>query len=174
MPSRALCVLDCRKDICSLVFHAPGHTTYMILYKPASAAKTIPVVDFASSFSPRAEDRKKVAWEVHQACRETGFFYVANHRVPPELIEAQVECARRFFALSLEQKMALHMMNSPSTAGYEPIGGQVLDSQDATAEKAPPDLKESFYIAMELSDDHAWAKKRIRSFGHNQWPANLP
>ena len=137
----------------------------MIVYTPPRAAKSIPVIDLAGS---------KVPWEIHKACRETGFFYVANHGVPQALIDAQFDCARRFFALPLEQKMALHMKNSASTAGYEPIGGQILDSQDAAAEKAPPDLKESFYIAMELPEEHPWAKRKIRSFGHNQWPADLP
>jgi isopenicillin N synthase-like dioxygenase len=137
----------------------------MIVYTPPSAAKTIPLVDFAAS---------KVAWEIHKACRETGFFYVANHGVPQALVEAQFEWARQFFALPLEEKMLLHMKNSPSTAGYEPAGTQVLDSQDAAAEKAPPDLKEGFYYGMELADDHPWARKKIRGFGHNQWPAALP
>ena len=146
----------------------------MIVYTPPRLPKTIPVVDLAGSFSSRLDDRTQVAWEIHKACRETGFFYVSNHRVPQALIDAQFECARRFFALPLERKMAIHMTNSPSTAGYEPIGGQILDSQDAASEKAPPDLKESFYIAMELPDDHPWAQKRIRSFGHNQWPEALP
>ena len=146
----------------------------MIVYTPPRPPKTIPVVDLAGSFSSRLDDRKRVAWEIHKACRETGFFYVSNHRVPQALIDAQFECARRFFALMLERKLALHMKNSPSTAGYEPIGGQILDSQDAASEKAPPDLKESFYIAMELPDDHSWARKRIRGFGHNQWPEGLP
>jgi len=146
----------------------------MIVYTPPRPPKTIPVVDLAGSFSARLADRKQVAWEIHKACRETGFFYVANHRVPQGLIDAQFDCARRFFALPLERKLALHMKNSPSTAGYEPIGGQVLDSQDAASEKAPPDLKESFYVAMELPDDHPWARKRIRGFGHNQWPEEVP
>jgi len=146
----------------------------MIVYTPPRPAKTIPVIDLAGSFSSRLDDRKQVAWEIHQACRETGFFYVSNHRVPQALIDAQFNCAQRFFALPLERKMAIHMTNSPSTAGYEPIGGQILDSQDPASEKAPPDLKESFYIAMELPDDHPWAQKRIRSFGHNQWPEGLP
>jgi isopenicillin N synthase-like dioxygenase len=145
----------------------------VIAYRPPSAAKVIPMVDFAGSFSPRADDRRKVAWEVHKACRETGFFYVSNHRVPQALIDAQLDCARRLFALPLERKMALHMKQSASTAGYEPIGGQILDSQDAGAEKAPPDLKESFYCAMELPAGHPWAKKRMRGFGHNQWPGGL-
>jgi isopenicillin N synthase-like dioxygenase len=137
----------------------------MIVYTPPRVAKRIPVVDFASNDVPA---------QIHKACREIGFFYVANHGVPQALIDAQFEQARRFYALPLEQKLAIHMKNSPTTAGYEPIGGQILDSQDADSEKAPPDLKESFYCAMELADDHPWAKKRIRGFGHNQWPAALP
>jgi isopenicillin N synthase-like dioxygenase len=134
----------------------------MIAYTPPTAASTIPVVDLCSSNAP---------WQIRDACRETGFFYVAGHRIAQALIDAQFEFARRFFALPAQQKLALHMRQSASTAGYEPIGGQVLDSQDATAEKAPPDLKESFYLAMELPTEHPWAQKKIRGFGHNQWPA---
>jgi isopenicillin N synthase-like dioxygenase len=137
----------------------------VIAYTPPSAAKKIPVIDFAGP---------NVAWEVHKACRETGFFYVANHGVPQKLVEAQFDWARRFFALPLEEKMGHHMKRSPSTAGYEPAATQVLDSQDAASAKAPPDLKEGFYYGMELSDDHPWTQKKIRGFGHNQWPAALP
>jgi isopenicillin N synthase-like dioxygenase len=145
----------------------------MIDYKPPKVARSIPVIDIAGSFSPHLEDCKKVACEVHEACRETGFFYVSGHRVPQSLIDAQFEVARCFFALPDERKLTLHMRNSPSTAGYEPIGGQILDSQDAASDKAPPDLKESFYAVMDLPDDHPWARKRIRGYGHNQWPAEL-
>ena len=137
----------------------------MIAYTPPRVAKAIPVIDFAGKGVPQA---------IHRACREIGFFYVANHGVSRALIEAQFDWARRFFALPLEKKLTLHMKNSAATAGYEPIGGQILDSQDAAAEKAPPDLKESFYCAMELPDEHPWAKKRIRGFGHNQWPQGMP
>ena len=133
----------------------------MIVYTPPGPAKTIPVVDFSGADVPR---------EIHKACRETGFFYAANHGVPQSLIAAQFSAARRFFALPAEQKLALHMKRSASTAGYEPMGTQVLDSQDAAAEKAPPDLKEGFFYGMELADEHPWARKQIRGFGHNQWP----
>jgi len=67
----------------------------MIVYTPPAPAKTIPVVDFLGNDVPR---------EIHQACRETGFFYVANHGVPQSLIDAQFSEARRFFALPLERK----------------------------------------------------------------------
>jgi isopenicillin N synthase-like dioxygenase len=133
----------------------------MIAYTPPRIAKSIPVVDLEGAGVPEA---------INRACRDTGFFYVANHGVPQALVDAQFDCARRFFALPAEQRLALDMKNSLATAGYEPIEGQTLDSQDADAEKAPPDLKESFYCGMELPGEHLWAQKRIRSFGHNQWP----
>jgi isopenicillin N synthase-like dioxygenase len=133
----------------------------MIIYTPPRVAASIPVIDLADTDVPE---------QVGRACRDTGFFYVANHGVPQSLIDAQFEYTRRFFAMPVENKRALHMRGSPTNAGYEPIGGQVLDSQDAAAEKAPPDLKESFYLGLELSDEHPWARKKLRSFGHNQWP----
>ena len=50
----------------------------------------------------------------------------------------------------------------------------MLDSQDATSEAAPPDLKESFYCGLDLPDDHPLAMKKLRGYGHNQWPAAFP
>jgi isopenicillin N synthase-like dioxygenase len=143
----------------------------MIPYTPATVPKFVPVIDLSDSFSSNAEGAKGVAWEIHKACRETGFFYVVNHRVPAALLESQFDFARRFFALPIEHKLALQMKNSPGQAGYEPIGGQTLDSQDLDSEQAPPDLKESFYCGMELAPDHPWTQRKIRGFGHNQWPA---
>src|SRR5687768_596170 len=111
----------------------------MIPYTPPAAAASIPVVDLAGSFSADPADRGAVAWEIHKACRDTGFFYVANHRVPGALVEAQFDWTRRFFDLPLAEKLAIHMQHSRSKAGYEPVLGQALDSQDAASEKAPPD-----------------------------------
>ncbi len=136
----------------------------MIIYSPPRVSH-IPVVDLAGKDAPFA---------IHKACRETGFFYVANHGVPRELIAGQFEFGRRLFALPLEQRLAIHMDKSPAQHGYDPMEGQALDSQDPNAERAPPDLKEGFYFGMELPDDHPYAKKRLRCFGHNQWPARLP
>jgi isopenicillin N synthase-like dioxygenase len=70
--------------------------------------------------------------------------------------------------------MALDHTRSPTTAGYAPVGGQSLDSQDADAEVGPPDLKEGFYYGMDLPDDDPLAQLRIRDLGHNLWPDGLP
>jgi isopenicillin N synthase-like dioxygenase len=146
----------------------------MIIYTPPRPATSIPVIDLTDSFSFLPSERERVATRIHCACRENGFFYVTNHRVPQALTDGQFVWAKRFFDLPLDMKLDLHMKKSPSTAGYEPIGGQQLDSQDTNAESAPPDLKEAFYCGMELPDEHPYAQRRWRIYGHNQWPAALP
>lgn len=146
----------------------------MIIYTPAKPARTVPVIDFSGAFSGKREDRERVGEAIHRACRDIGFFYIANHGVSAELVERAFGIARTFFALPDATKKALEMRRSPSNAGYEAIGGQQLDSQDAGSEKSPPDLKESFYIGMELADDHPWTVRRVRNYGHNQWPPALP
>jgi len=138
----------------------------MHIYTPPSPATFIPVIDLAGTIEDAAA-------AVHRACRDTGFFYIANHGVPAELVAAQFDAASRFFDLPLEEKMRIDMKKSPTTAGYEPMGGQRLDSQDPNAEKAPPDLKETFYCGRDLPDDHPLAQKKWRGVGHNQWP-DLP
>jgi isopenicillin N synthase-like dioxygenase len=144
----------------------------MLIYTPPQRLKSIPVIDLLASFAPGTRDEAAAA--IHRACRETGFFYVSGHRIADSLVRDQFDWARRFFDLPADDKLKLHMKRSPTTAGYEPIGGQRLDSQDADTEVAPPDLKESFYSGMELPDTHPYVARRVRGFGHNQWPAQLP
>jgi isopenicillin N synthase-like dioxygenase len=143
----------------------------MRIYTPPKPAALVPVIDLQADASFGHIDRKTIGWEIHKACRETGFFYVSNHGVPKSLIDDQFRWTRSFFDLPLDDKLALHMKHSPSRAGYEPVGGQVLDSQDGS-EKAPPDLKESFYIGVELPADKLIGEP-MRGYGYNQWPDNL-
>ncbi|HEY6822024.1 MAG TPA: hypothetical protein VI321_08380 [Burkholderiales bacterium] len=42
----------------------------MIVYTPPRAAASIPLIDPGSGFSASREERHKVAWEIHEACRE--------------------------------------------------------------------------------------------------------
>lgn len=58
----------------------------MIIHTPPKAAETIPIIDLAGTFTALAETQRAIAWEVHKACRERGFFYLANHRIPETLI----------------------------------------------------------------------------------------
>ena len=134
----------------------------------------IPVIDLSAALAGAAGARAATAHAIRAACRDTGFFYVVGHGVDPVLIDEQFAWAKRFFDLPDAHKRGLDMKRSAANAGYEPIGAQILDSQEKSPAAAPADLKESFYIGTELPDDHPLAKLKIRGFGHNQWPADLP
>jgi len=115
-----------------------------------------------------------LANDIHKACRTIGFFYVTGHGVERALVDRAFAAAKAFFDLPLEHKMSIHMRKSPTRAGYEPIAAQVLDSQDSAAASAPPDLKESFYCGLEIAEGDPWSAKRLRGYGHNQWPQEEP
>jgi len=132
----------------------------MLVYTPPQPADYIPVIDLAPSFSDGVEGASKVAWEVHKACRDTGFFYVVNHGVAPELCREQLAWTQRFFALPAEHKLALDFKASPRRLGYEPFLRQVLDEGSA------PDLKESYMYRRPLAAGGAEDPT-------NQWP-DLP
>ena len=136
----------------------------MIIYTPAKAADRIPIVDLAPYFSGDIEAKKAVAWEVHKASRETGFFYISNHGIPAERMEQHLELARIFFDLPAEEKIRVHINNSSCNRGYEPIAAQTLD------EGSPPDLKEGFLIGNDLDENHPYVKQGVPNTGSNQWP----
>jgi len=146
----------------------------MLIYSPPTTLSAVPIIDLHGGPHSQTQDKAAIATQIHDACRNIGFFYIVNHGISPKLIQDQFDWTARFFALPMDEKMPLHMRNSPTTAGYEPVAEQRLDSQDPTSEAAPPDLKESYYCGMEVPKDHAFAKRRVRGIGHNQWPETLP
>jgi isopenicillin N synthase-like dioxygenase len=133
----------------------------MIAYTPPQPARHIPVVDLAAGGAA-------VARAIHEACRDTGFFYVANHGVPSPLAAAELEWTRRFFALPAPAKHAVSWHRSACRRGYEAVATQVLDAG------TPPDLKESFYFGRDLGPDHPYVRRGLANHGPNQWPAGFP
>ena len=136
----------------------------MRIYTPPRPAAVIPVIDISG---PPAAVGKAIG----KVCREIGFFYIAGHGVPEELIARQFAAAKAVLDTPLAEKQALHMKNSPAGAGFEPIGAQILDSQEDGGDLAPVDLKESFYCTTNLPAENA--RTQARTSGHNQWP-DLP
>lgn len=140
----------------------------MRLYTPPKPAEFIPVIDLGPSFSVDMEDRKAVAWEIHKACRDTGFFYVVNHGVPTDLMDRHLNLAREFFAMPAELKAEVDVSKSPCTRGFEAMAAQTLD------EGSPPDLKEGFLMGVDLPLDHPYVVNKVPNTGPNQWPSNPP
>lgn len=118
----------------------------------------IPVIDIGPLRGDG--DRQKTAREIAWALSNVGFMYVRNHGVDPGLIERTFTCAKNFFALPENEKMALHVSRSGRTLrGYiEPFG----ENTDPARTK---DLKEAYDIGPETPGVDT------PFFGANPWPA---
>lgn len=105
--------------------------------------------------------------ELRTAVRQRGFFYLRGHGVDGRLCDDVLGMARRFFALSLRQRMAIANVNSPQFRGYTPVGHEHTRNR--------PDGRDQLDIGPERpararpGDAVYW-----RLEGPNQWPDALP
>ena len=129
-------------------------------------ATTLPILDLARYFNPA--EREAFLDQLRTSARDIGFFYLINHGVNDELQRAVQHEARRFFALSDEQKQQVAMIHSPHFRGYNRAASEIT--------RGKPDWREQFDIGAErpellLSDsDPRW--RRLQ--GPNLWPAEQP
>jgi isopenicillin N synthase-like dioxygenase len=137
----------------------------------AAAAKAIPVIDYGPYFAGETGALERLAGEIAHACENVGFFYALNHGVPNAVIERAFAASRRFFALPLEERLALKV--NEDNIGYLPINASVQAA--STVHKATrPNQNESFFVSHDRGPAHpdVVAGKRLR--GRNQWPADMP
>ena len=87
----------------------------------------VPKIDMTKMWSPNLEDRRSVAVEVGKAFREVGFLYAVNHGISKDLQDRTFAVIKDFFALPLEEKMKIHVNNSPAIKGYEALLETRLD-----------------------------------------------
>jgi isopenicillin N synthase-like dioxygenase len=121
---------------------------------------SVPVVNINGLRNGTDADRRRIAAEIGEAARETGFLCVADHGIPLPLLAETFAQARAFFALPVEEKMRVS-----SRGGYRGYMGR----DDITT----GDLHESFDVGVELSEEAAaaWADRPL--VRENRWP-DLP
>lgn len=104
------------------------------------ASNSIPIIDISPYISPTSTvlEQGKIVEAIRDACIQYGFFQLIGHGIPLEDQQKVLDCAKMFFDLPIEQKVALSMKNAMGECGrgYEVIGGQVLE------EGKMPDVKE--------------------------------
>jgi isopenicillin N synthase-like dioxygenase len=127
----------------------------------------LPVIDMSALFGVDAAGRSRVADEIERACRAHGFFYLTGHSIARSVLEALEAESRRFFALPLEDKMAIAMRRGGRAwRGFFPVGGELTSGR--------PDLKEGLYLGTELAADHPRVRVGTPMHGANLWPDALP
>ncbi len=146
---------------------ALAHDRLLARKLPFSA---IPIVDFGPFLGARAPARRRVAGDIGRACREVGFFYLANHGVPAPLIESAFAQSKRFFALPATDKARISVTRSKVHRGYFGHGEENLDP----AKQPKGDLKEGVNIGRDLGPDDPDVRAGRPLHGPNQWPLGLP
>lgn len=129
----------------------------------------IPLIDLSPLNSSNSDDPKallSLAAEIGAACRKWGFFQVINHGVPSELRERMESAARKFFALSLDEKRKVGR-DKVNPLGY----------YDTEHTKNVRDWKEVFDLVVEdplvIPASHEPGDQELQTF-RNQWPEYPP
>jgi isopenicillin N synthase-like dioxygenase len=129
----------------------------------------VPLIDFGAMLDGGMRSKASVAEEIRQACTNVGFFYIANHGVPLDLLAATFAQIERLFAMSFEDKVKLHVKKSSHLLGY--VG---LRDENANPLIGKGDLHEAFdFVADDAYSGADFLEGDPRKVG-NQWPANLP
>jgi isopenicillin N synthase-like dioxygenase len=126
----------------------------------------LPIVDMTGVRSGDGHAVARAAKAIHEACTTVGFFYVANHGLPQDVIDAAVREAQGFFRQPLEKKREVAI--NKRHRGFNALGDALM------YEATKPDYKEFYTIGLELpeSDPDVIAGEPLR--GPNNWPADRP
>jgi isopenicillin N synthase-like dioxygenase len=128
--------------------------------------RILPILDLRR-FDGTAAERAAFLDDLRAVSHDIGFFYLVGHGIEPAGGGDIISLARRFFALSETEKLAVEMIHSPQFRGYNRAG--------AERTRGRADWREQFDIGAERAAlatgiaAPAWARLQ----GPNQWPASL-
>lgn len=132
----------------------------------AIAIEQIPVIDVGVLAGDDASEILRVGSQMREASETIGFFYVANHGVPEELLRRAFSTSKAFFHLPQAQKEQVKV--NSLHRGFIGYGGAKMVGGKKS------DLKESFVWGLELAPDDPDVALGKSLMGPNQWPAFMP
>ncbi|MEO6125067.1 MAG: 2-oxoglutarate and iron-dependent oxygenase domain-containing protein [Ilumatobacteraceae bacterium] len=129
----------------------------------------VPVIDLTAWFDGTPDMQRALAAEIDHACRTTGFFQIVGHRFPQTLIDVALAEVDAFFALPIEDKLAIAPDGDHINRGFLAQGGEALSY--TVGVDAPADLREVFVIGPDLvPDDEVHSSDPFHVFEPNLWP----
>src|SRR5271166_575987 len=126
----------------------------------------IPMFSVAGLGSGDAAATDRVVAEIGSACETAGFFYVVDHGVPHDAIDAIFVAARAFFALPRAMREAIDVHSSRNFRGYVPMGFK--------GSGVPLRQLEAFQIMLDLGPDDPDVRAGSVMHGPNVWPPDGP
>ncbi|MEM9037757.1 MAG: 2OG-Fe(II) oxygenase family protein [Actinomycetota bacterium] len=109
----------------------------------------VPVIDIAAALSGDPAARQATAAAIDQACSTSGFFVIAGHGVPPDLVKRMEDVALAFFSLPADVKARYAVAEGdPTIRGWYGTPSYVGASD---GNETAPDLCE-LYTSCRLGD----------------------
>ncbi|MEO8752393.1 MAG: 2-oxoglutarate and iron-dependent oxygenase domain-containing protein [Casimicrobiaceae bacterium] len=128
----------------------------------AAEFRQIPVIDVSPLAGTDDAAIRRVAGAIRAAAIDVGFFYVAGHGVPRDLLRAVHLAAKYFFLLPVDTKRTIQV--NRAHRGYVPF------AQTTQPGRKRADLKESFNFAYPFSPADLTDLAGRALIGSNQWP----
>ena len=126
----------------------------------------IPIIDVQLLRDGSVDGRRRVTEQIGRACKDVGFFYIANHGVSQDTVDRAFNASAQFHAQPQAAKnlLTINMFHR----GYIAAKSYALNSG------LKPNLSESWVMMHELAEDDPdrLAGKPLQ--GPNQWPEGLP
>ena len=124
----------------------------------------LPDIDLGGLYSG---DQVTVAKALGQAARTSGFFYITNHGIPQDLIDALFAASRQFHEMPRSFKMKYWCGFSTNHRGYVPF------EENGSSFPQKINFHEAWDMSYEAPADHPDAVAGWRMTGPNVWP-DLP
>jgi isopenicillin N synthase-like dioxygenase len=132
----------------------------------------IPIIDLCTLNEPDLSRQIRIAKELRDALRQSGFFIITNHGISQKLINQTFSEAKKFHDQPMSAKQAV-LMNEHNN-GYMAMNRYKITTSRASEDGAKPDLNEAFFIKRERSSDDPLVQQGRRFAGPNEWPKGLP
>ncbi len=125
----------------------------------------LPIIDVSGLAGADDKRLARIGFEIGEACRDTGFFYITGHGIDAATMDTVFEQSQLFFAQPTEAKTALALHANSGNRGYVHLRTEALDPGHNV------DNKEAFNIGLELAPDDPDVLAGVPSRRMNMWPA---
>ena len=131
----------------------------------ATNFSSIPILDYA--LLSDTSTRPQFISQLQNALANVGFYYVTNHPVPQDDVDAVIAFAPKFFDLPPEEKERIRMVHSPHFFGYSKFGAEMTKGQVDQREQF--DFGTSAGVRWKEGDPdfmRLWGPSQVRPINH--------
>ena len=134
-----------------------------------SGTPSLPVIDLSPLDRDGEAAALPLARAIDDACRDSGFFLVAGHGIPRQVIDDWFAASREFFELPVPRKALCAPDADSLHNGYHGMSVSTLAQGEGAA--SPPDLREYFMIGrLDLAGPYFQSDAARRFYHRNIWP----